>query len=147
MAGGRQLHHGHAISVRHGQVVAHLSDPELAADLIRRLATTTSRGEPASRTPSCSGVTDEAVAIGLMAQEVVGALGAQTLAKGLSAMRAQGHRMPWHLVRSARALDSAASLLKHPGAAAAAVADIRAWVDKEEYHTAVGQAQIGRAHV
>ena len=76
---------------------------------------------------------DEAAAIGLMAQEVVGALGAQTLAKGLAAARAHGHRMPSHLVRSARALDSAASFLRHPGAAAAVAAAIRAWVDKEEF--------------
>ena len=60
--------------------------------------------------------------------ELVAALGGSTLAKGLEKLRDQGRRPPPHLERAWRGIDTAASLLRHPGMGDDALDQARAWL-------------------
>ena len=65
--------------------------------------------------------------LGLSA-ELVELLGAPTLAQGVKRLRDARRRPPPRLERSWRAVDAAASLLRHPGAGDGVLADTRAWL-------------------
>ncbi len=108
------------IAVRHGASLAHCADPEVAARLMLSL----------QRLPRAA-----AGRTGMDGTEIVEAailatrlLGSETVARGLALLRCAGRRMPGHLARDLRALDAAAALLRHPGAAQRVVARLEAWL-------------------
>ncbi len=108
------------IAVRHGASLAHCADPEVAARLMLSL----------QRLPRAA-----AGRTGMDGTEIVEAailatrlLGSETVARGLALLRCAGRRMPGHLARDLRALDAAAALLRHPGAAQRVVTRLEAWL-------------------
>ncbi|CAK0868712.1 unnamed protein product [Prorocentrum cordatum] len=69
-------------------------------------------------------------------------MGGATLAAGLARCRGEGQRPPPRLERAWRAMDAAASMLRHPGAGAEALAAARGWVEShseaEDQSTSMG---------
>ncbi|CAK0889823.1 unnamed protein product [Prorocentrum cordatum] len=88
-------------TVRHGAALASVGTLGEAAELMLLLQAKEQSAE-AQRLVGCGA-------------ELVAALGRSTLAKGLEKLRDQGRRPPPHLERAWRGIDTAASLLRHPG--------------------------------
>ena len=117
MAGGV----GRAVlSVRRGAEVVYVHSHVLAERYL--LGPPAGCGSP--RDAGLPGLACAAESLLAEAAEMVQHLGGATLGAGLRACRQAGCRLPAGLERQARALDSAVALLRHPGAARAACAQV-----------------------
>ena len=102
------------VVVRRGQELIHIYDRDLALQVVLPAGRCVAGGPIEDSLPHLAG---NAAEVGARAVVLISALGQPTLVKGLAKLRAGGHRVPAQLERSLRALDAAASLLRHPGTA------------------------------
>ena len=106
------------LAVRFGPCVAHVADAAQAAELMLLLCA----GRAAADTGN-DGLAGVAADLLASAISVTALLGGQTLAKGLTGVKA----MPTSLKRDLRVLDGAASLLRHPGSPAKVLSRLKEW--------------------
>ena len=113
------------VVVRRGNELIHIYDRDVALK-----AVLSAERSPAGRLEESSypHLAENAAQIGARAVELITSLGKPTLCKGLAKLRADGHKMPPQLERSVRALDAAASLIRHPGAAEATLERLTSWM-------------------
>ncbi len=151
MARGRNRAQG--ISIRHGDAVAHVADAAGAAELMVHIGQLVMAERdrvakdvhaavvdvnrkavaPCAELAPLPAVGLEAASLCGLATEAAHLLGGATVAKGLANWRGRGRRLPSALERAVRGLDSAASLLRHPGSAKAVVAGLAEWLSGDAH--------------
>ena len=112
------------VVLRRGSELLHIYDRDLAQRLMAPLGPSSASWPAEAVLPHLAGC---AAAVGARAAELTALLGQPTLCKGLAVLRATGHRVPAKLERSMRAVDAAASLLRHPGAAEETMSQFKDW--------------------
>ena len=140
-----------SVVVRHGMAVASVPSVAQAAGLMLKLqegyqaigvkaGTQVCDAEEDKKRegPSDGSLESEAALVLRAAVDITAALGGATLAQGLQKLRVEGRHPPAHDVRRWRAVDEAASLLRHPGSCEQAVTAARRWVGHREASETTG---------